>query len=186
MKAAESFAEVAQRYEAWRDTARAATVRQLGIPGLQLTAMSDHWAFLADTWKTFPAPYRPPAPWSWAAHWRVYKREIKNFNLCVHFHGTLAGLSLGRPTHSKTALRLEVVEGHPDPDHPLRGKVVPISLLCSELYARVIGARQVRLMEPHLPLIAYYRSFGYSLIPKAGAADRNYLYKNLDGGYGPG
>lgn len=175
---------VETKYEDLRVAARKEAEEQLGIPHLRLVGVTGIHAHIADTWKLHPKPYREPATWPWTKLWAEYRhRYVKNFNVSLLFAGNLCGLAIGRPTRHKAGLRLDFIEGSPAADQPLRGRVVPIVLACGEVYARAIGASQVRIMRPLPKLVDYYASMGYHFVP-AGAKLREhaYLWKNLSDG----
>lgn len=74
-------------------------------------------------------------------------------------------------------LRLDFIEARPKNNH-LKGRVVPTVISVAELYGAIIGASQLRIMNPvNSKLIDYYSSFGYRYIKES--IKVHYLVKDL-------
>jgi hypothetical protein len=120
--------------------------------------------------------------WSWEFGVRVYRKRYPNrFELALWYNSTLCGLSLGRPSFNGTRVRLDFIERIPINHNPLIGRVTPITVTAYEVYARLIDATEVRIIEPAQELITYYSSFNY-LFVKGTGTDMNpsYLFKKLE------
>lgn len=88
------------------------------------------------------------AAWDWDAVQKKYKAHPKRFELTVWHQGvTLCGASIGKPTRGGGKLRLDYLEAAPM-GTPLDGLITDISLAAGVLYARSIGAAQIRIMNP--------------------------------------
>lgn len=86
--------------------------------------------------------------WDWDAVQKKYRTHPKRFELTVWYQGrTLCGASIGRPTWSGGKLRLDYIEASPM-GTPLDGLVTDIAIAAGILYARSIGAAQIRIMNP--------------------------------------
>ena len=86
--------------------------------------------------------------WNWEAVQKKYRTHPKRFELTVWYRGlTLAGASIGRPTWGGGKLRLDYIEASPM-GTPLDGLVTDIAITAGVLYARSIGAAQIRIMSP--------------------------------------
>jgi hypothetical protein len=108
----------------------------------------------------------------WKAYLHQYRKVCpKRFELAVWYNGRLESLSLGRPSYKGTRLRLELIERVPS-NSSLRGRVFPITEIALIAYANLLGAAEVRIMEPVNDSVrAYYVSRGYSYVPSTGAAN---------------
>lgn len=74
-------------------------------------------------------------------------------------------------------LRLDFIEALPE-NNPLKGRVVPIVISTAELYGTIVGASQLRIINPlDTNLIEYYSSFGYRYINEG--ISKHYLVKDL-------
>lgn len=101
----------------------------------------------------------------------------KRFELAIWYKGVfLSGLALGRPTWSNNKLRLDFIEGSPE-KHALSGLVFDITVIAAEMYADVIGASQLRIMNPINEKVRNHylssnRGFSYN-------KHENFCYKDL-------
>jgi len=121
------------------------------------------------------------ANWSWSEGFRKYAyRHPKRFDLAIWYaNSQLCGLSLGKPTFSGSRLRLDILEGSPD-WHPLKGKIVELTVLAAKTYAASIGADQVRIMRPlNSELIKYYEGHGFTFKKGKESNTPSYLWQNL-------
>ncbi|MFC3150847.1 hypothetical protein ACFOEK_07395 [Litoribrevibacter euphylliae] len=121
------------------------------------------------------------ADWSWENGFRSYAyRHPKRFELAIWYaKAELCGLSIGKPTYSGAKLRLDVIEGAPW-NHPLKRKVVELSVAAAEVYGDSIGAEQIRIMRPvNNQVIKYYQEFGFTLFNGKQSNTPTYLWRNL-------
>ncbi|WP_250462349.1 hypothetical protein [Microbulbifer litoralis] len=115
--------------------------------------------------------------WNFASRYKIF--YPKAFELSVWHGSTLCSLTLGRPTYKGTAVRLDFIERFNK--HILfANDMFPISLLAYEAYARLIGATQIRVMDPlNEKLVKYYSSHGGFEYCRAKQGVPHYLVKNL-------
>lgn len=151
-----------RRYESFREMARDAIQKELPYTdrnNIRLSNICQKALMQAKLWDEDPNRL---VDWPWGSDYRDYSyRNPKRFELAAWYGNTLAGLSLGRPSYAGTRLRLEFIESRPS-SSPLKGRIVPITISVAELYANVIGAEELRIIDPiDEKLIEYYSSFGY-------------------------
>ncbi|WP_154116246.1 hypothetical protein [Vibrio cincinnatiensis] len=123
------------------------------------------------------------ASWSWSEGFKQYAyRHPKRFDLAIWYaNAQLCGLSLGKPTYTGGRLRLDVIEGAPW-DHPLKSKIIEITVSAAEAYADFIGAEQIRIMRPvNARVTRYYEKFGFTLKQGKASNTPTYLWRNLRG-----
>lgn len=114
--------------------------------------------------------------WSWQ-HWASRYAAIypKRFELAIWFHSKLCSVSLGRPTWSAGKLRLDFIESSPEKT-PLTGQTVKLTVLVAETYADIIGAEQIRIMNPvNNKVRSHYEAMGFTYV--GGKSD--YCVKDL-------
>lgn len=88
------------------------------------------------------------AKWDWREVRKHYRTHPKRFELAIwHKKNFLTGASIGRPTWSGNKLRLDFIEANPTRS-PLTGLITDIVIMAGEIYARAIGASQIRIMHP--------------------------------------
>ncbi|WP_086932698.1 hypothetical protein [Agarilytica rhodophyticola] len=104
-------------------------------------------------------------------------RHPKRFEMATWYGSKLASLCLGRPSYMGGHLRLDFAEANPS-ENPLKGRIIPIILSAGELYASIIGASEIRLIDPiDSKLVNYYSSFGYRYVSHN--VKKHYLVKDL-------
>jgi hypothetical protein len=131
----------------------------------------------AKQWESSPNR-RAEVTMSWSEVAGRYARAVpKRFELAVwHRDALLCGLALGQPTWSGNKLRLDLIEASPDKT-PLAGIVADITIFAAQLYAKTIGATQLRLMKPVNEKVRNHymnSNFGFSY-DKQG----NFCYRDL-------
>lgn len=120
--------------------------------------------------------------WDWNFGIRSYRKRYPNrFELAIWYNSTVCGLSLGRPSYHGSRVRLDFIERVPGTNNPLVGRVTPIAVTAYEVYARLIDAKQVRIISPAEALIDYYTALNYVFVKGSGSqANPSYLYKSLE------
>lgn len=118
----------------------------------------------AETWQTVERS-EPEGGWDWAEFHNGTSWRGDQFCIALwHNDTTLCGLAL--LTVTKAAIQVEVLEGNPDRNHPLKKSVLPILLDASTRFAQVVGRSELRLVEPAEGLIAIYCGvYGFEFVP---------------------
>jgi hypothetical protein len=122
----------------------------LGKPDLRLTGLS-HAAISA--WQ---GQWAGGTGWNWRELRDDCFSNYKRFDLAIWYGGSLCGLALGRPTKSKLALKIELVEGKPG-RHILKGSVAFCVLeagLCIDPLPKAL--RTYRRLKCELPPPYFY------------------------------
>lgn len=119
-------------------------------------------------WHPFNDRFPPDGGWDWPQVFERYRREVKRFDVSVWHADRLCGLSIGK--FASTAVQLDVIEGAPTPDHPLKGNILPLILEATANAAQLSGRREIKLMEPTKGMIErYITTFGFRLeVPRGG------------------
>jgi len=173
-----SHKEAEDRYESFRNLARTKISEALPYGDknlIKLEGVTTRALSFAKTWNSYVSRL---VDWDWAFGYRSYcTRYPKRFELATWYGNQLSSLSLGRPSYRGNHLRLDFIEALPE-NNPLKGRVVPIVISVAELYGTIIGASQLRIIDPIDPkLVGYYSSFGYRYIKKG--TKKHYLVKDL-------
>ena len=113
--------------------------------------------------------------WDWIEGYNSFRfRYPKRFEIALWENNNLIGLSMGRPTYQGSALRLDVVEAAPL-DIGDRPSIFDSVLVAYGIYARLLNAKQIRIMNPvNKEVISYYEKFGYRYV-----AGGDYLSKEV-------
>lgn len=114
--------------------------------------------------------------WDWKDNYNIYRtRYPKRFEIAVWESNVLTAISLGRPTYNATGLRLDVVEAMPR-DLGERASVFDTIILAYEVYARMINANHIRIMNPvNSTVKSFYEKYGYRYIAKGDYLTRDIL-----------
>lgn len=113
--------------------------------------------------------------WDWFDGYSAFKfRYPKRFELAIWHEGKLVSLSMGRPTYTGGSLRLDFVEASPR-DLGDRPSVFDEVLVAYGIYARMLNAKQIRIMHPiNEHVRTYYESFGYKYV-----SGDDYLFREV-------
>ncbi|WP_250461652.1 hypothetical protein [Microbulbifer litoralis] len=165
-----------QRYDVLRREAlqiAVETLRTQDIDNIQLSAITVEALNLSRRWSLSNAR---KVDWDWQEGYRIFRfRYPKRFELAIWEHNRLIGLSMGRPTYHNQHMRLDVVEAAPA-DLGQREGIFETVLLAYGIYARLINARQIRIMHSlNEQVRTYYESFGYKYVQNG-----DYLYAEVD------
>ena len=111
----------------------------------------------------------PNGGWNWefkVAHFQKnYHKYI--FDMAIFSeNGELSGLVLGKRSRSKTNLSIYYIEGSPNQSSPLKGYIFSIINIAVLEYAKLIGIKKFRLIEPVDGLIEFYQSYDFELKKK--------------------
>jgi hypothetical protein len=108
------------------------------------------------------------------------KRYPKRFELAIWHQNGLESLALGRPSYNGSRVRLELIE-RLAANSRLKGRAFLITELCLIAYADLLGADEVRVMEPISEGVKnFYISRGYTYVPSTGAINfPDYCVKKL-------
>ena len=170
-----------RRYEKFREMARDAIQKELPYAdrsNIRLQKICPLALTQAKLWNEDPNRL---VDWPWDSGYRDYSyRNPKRFELATWYDNTLSSLSLGRPSYGGSRLRLEFIESRPS-SNSLKGRIVPITISVAELYANIIGADELRIIDPiDEKLIEYYSSFGYKYVnTPAEKNHKHYLVKAI-------
>jgi hypothetical protein len=135
----------------------------------QLTTQSDYeWH---TQWKPISTRKGAAGGWNWPDLRAHYQRKATNLTVAMWTgpRPTLNGMFLGRLNRS--AATIDYLEGSPDVNHILKGKVVLVALEVVTVYARITGRRYVWLVNPISELKDLYtKQYGFEYVePRKGS-----------------
>lgn len=107
---------------------------------------------------------------NWEIDCQIYrKRYPKRFELAIWYQNRLESLALGRPSYNGSRVRLELIERTAGNSF-LKGRAFLITELSLIAYASLLGADEIRIMEPVNESVKnYYIARGYTYVPSTGA-----------------
>ncbi|QJE74059.1 hypothetical protein HHL28_14015 [Aerophototrophica crusticola] len=102
---------------------------------------------------------------AWDDEFRDIGAWPDRFCLAIWSGDRLCGLSSGQVRHDHLWIRL--IEGNPQPRHPMRGAIRHVAIAAALAYTQVLGLSQVRLrpLNPRLGLV--YQQMGFSVAEPA-------------------
>jgi len=164
-----------RRYEKLRIMALKATedvLKEQNIENITLSTINSNALQASRAWKQST---KRRVDWDWLEGHSVYRhRYPKRFEIALWLSNQLIGLSMGKPTYGGSGLRLDLVEAAPT-DIVDRPGIFEMVILAYGVYARLINAKQIRIMHPINEQVKnYYQSFGYTYVAKG-----DYLYRDI-------
>lgn len=130
------------------------------ISTLALKALDEQWA-----------GQRRPVAFRWRDEVvRVARNSHpRRLDLAFYHQNVLCGLAMGRLSNSRECLSFTHIEGHPMGFHPLKGKIVPLTLAAGKIFAgyvqqecELLSEPVIRIMNPSQEAITWYAQNGYS------------------------
>ncbi|QUX92069.1 hypothetical protein CYL31_11885 [Marinomonas sp. A3A] len=154
-----------RRYSIIRKEALAAATEIVQGSGKESMMLSEIDDQALDAFRFWTKSRTRVKDWDWIEGYNSFRfRYPKRFEIALWDKSNLIGLSMGRPTYQGTALRLDVVEAAPS-DLGDRPSIFDSVLVAYGIYARLLNAKQIRIMHPvNNEVISYYEKFGYRYV----------------------
>ena len=137
---------------------------QIRLTSLNSTVL-DFWE---KEWKVNSTRIPPNGGWDWRSHYLDFKRRKPKqlYSLAVWHGDVLCGMTIGYTSKGPTHVRLDLIEGAPDENHPLRGLVLRIIVDVSMNYAQLTRKEKLIIANPVPDLIDLYQRRGFTYIPE--------------------
>jgi hypothetical protein len=159
----EALSEVKARYRALRTLVYEYTDSEFSGYGISCREISFSDAVVADRWTaSWPDKQKQPC-WQWVQQYDICNtsNRTKRFDLAVYHGGELYALCYGVPTKRKLTLKIHTLARKPG-RNPLEGKILNIVLFAATAYAKLLGCREIWLVEPmNIRLVGLYERLGY-------------------------
>lgn len=173
-----SYEEFQSKYTSLRNQVYKDVPLILGMPALRLSPIN---TTAIQSYKTWPSSNRiPPAGgWDWGS-WVGYFRSHhkKYFDVAIWNGDQLCGLALGRLSKRNVKVRLDIIEGTPNKNHPLKGQIAYIGLTAMEAFGYAVGAEESLIIDPVKGAITAYSNYGYKL-RTGNKRDGQHMFKSL-------
>ncbi|MGB3123827.1 MAG: N-acetyltransferase [Pseudomonas sp.] len=98
-------------------------------------------------------------PWEDVHEWKAM--DVKGFDLSIWHDGQLCGLCYATPRDSNVTIKIVLLEGSPDREHPLKGLIAALALSAIDTYARVLGCCCIEIQEPRPDVVPTYERLGF-------------------------
>lgn len=99
-------------------------------------------------------------PWEDVPAWKAL--DAKGFDLSIWHDEQLCGLCYATPRDSNVTIKIVLLEGSSDSEHPLKGLIAALALGAVDAYARVIGCSRIEIQEPRPNVVQTYERLGFS------------------------
>jgi len=90
-------------------------------------------------------------------------RKPDALHLAIWAEGVLCGLVVGKPNANRSRLAIHYLEGTPQQNNPLRGKVVLVTLAAATRYAQALEIPLLRVRNPVLSMETWLKRAGFVL-----------------------
>lgn len=160
----ESFLDAKKRYADLRDLVYEVTNNEFASLAISCREISFADAQHADNWRGQWSDREKIPVWEWKAQYNTShgNNGMKRFDIALCTGGQLWALCYGMPTKRKLTLKLHTLARNPA-SNPLAGRILEIVLFASDAYARLLGCREIWLVEPmNDQLVSLYQSVGYT------------------------
>ncbi|MGF6459404.1 hypothetical protein ABIA55_004868 [Pseudomonas frederiksbergensis] len=98
-------------------------------------------------------------PWDKIQDWKC--KDDKGLDLAIWYEQKLCGLCYATPRRSTICVKVILLQGHPDKMHPLRGWIAPMALSVTDVYARMLGCKEIEIQDPDPNVVFYYQQLGF-------------------------
>lgn len=111
------------------------------------------------------------------------KSHPRSLDMALWCRDVLCGLAVARLSDSKEWLSLTYLEGNPDPEHPLKNRVLPAVIAAMDMFACQVQLHdkqrrrpRLRVMRPLPEVLDRYRQLGYSDIQSGKGDGKRFVY----------
>ncbi|GES43566.1 hypothetical protein RsS62_28180 [Rhizobium dioscoreae] len=101
--------------------------------------------------------------WDWRVERREWRTTLRCTDAAIWADGMLCGLMIGCATKGRAYLRVDVLEGSPDPNHPLKNRIAYCVTQIGLAFGTIFGCRELALMRPIDDAIPLYEELGFKL-----------------------
>ncbi|MCI5166270.1 MAG: hypothetical protein D3903_09285 [Candidatus Electrothrix sp. GM3_4] len=125
-------------------------------------------AYWEENWEKNSSRTPPNGGWDWNSHYLYsQRRKVKlRYSLAIWYEEILCGMALGYASKGSAHLRIDLIEGAPDNNHPLRGSILPIIVDVSMDYALIEKKQKLIIANPVPDLIDIYSKMGFTYYPE--------------------
>jgi len=137
---------------------------QLHVPGLFAGVSIDLREIDGPAMTQWDSHWRGKCQWDWKRIDTRYKTLLDDrFEVAVWSGSVLCGLAAGTSRYGR--MEVDLMEGSPDNQHPLKGAVRFSVLEAARAYTLALGHTELRLNDPDRGMLTKYQLMGFTLTP---------------------
>jgi hypothetical protein len=102
--------------------------------------------------------------WDWRFERSSWQTTLRRADAAIWANGELCGLLIGMATKGRTFLRVDLLEGSPNLNHPLKGRIAYCATEIAEAFGFAFGCGKVSLMRPVDEAVPLYQELGFELL----------------------
>ncbi|WP_156804575.1 hypothetical protein [Gallaecimonas xiamenensis] len=154
-------AQAESKFKKLREIAYEITMED--FPEVQVSGVSYLDALEADRWKESSREQGRPqrSSWQWSKEYPHYLTRPNRFEITVRRGGILGGICLGQLSKHGQNLRLNLIESTPLRPTPLGLRALPIISYTAAVFADIVGAKELWVIDPLPALEGLYCSEGF-------------------------
>ncbi|WP_282373047.1 N-acetyltransferase [Pseudomonas sp. PS02290] len=103
--------------------------------------------------------YGSSYPWGDVPWWK--RKDARGLDLALWHADELCGLCYATPRRSRLRIKVILLEGQPNTNHPLKGLVARLMFLAVGVYARMLGCEVIQIESPEPGVVSYYQRLGF-------------------------
>ncbi|WP_444915209.1 hypothetical protein [Microbulbifer sp. TRSA007] len=118
---------------------------------------------LANNWENLQGKgyRRDRGGWDWVELFKSYQNKPNRFEIALTSAGTLGALAYGQTSRAGSKVRLDFIESTPVRPSPLGMRSLPVISAAATLFADIVGADEIWVIEPFAHLEETYKSVGF-------------------------
>ena len=150
------------KYEIFREVTYETVMEQ--FPEITARGITLKHAFTADSWKNIDphSTRKARAGWNWAQEFPYYQNRPNRFEISLSRGGVLGALCYGQTSKQGTRVRMNLIESTPLRPTPLGMRALPILSYAAAVFADIIGADELWVLDPDPSLEKLYMNEGFS------------------------
>ncbi|MCE2027308.1 hypothetical protein [Sessilibacter corallicola] len=134
------------------------------FPGTVVKGIDLRTAHLADSWSSIriPSARLNRSSWEWVKEYPYYQNRPNRFEISLWRDNILCALCYGQTSVSGTRVRMNLIESTPIRPSPLRSRALPIIAFSAAVFADIVGADELWVLDPDPKLEGLYIKEGFS------------------------
>ncbi len=150
-----------EKYKMFREIAFESTMEE--FPEIEVKGITYLDALTADRWKAFVGSESrmKRGTWDWAKEYSFYNKRPNRFEVSLWKGGILGALCYGQTSKQKAKVRMNLIESTPERPSPLGMKALPVLSYAAAVFAEIIGAEELWVLDPDISLEEVYKREGF-------------------------